>query len=82
VFLVTLLMGMISLALGLFRLGFVVNFISRPVLAGFASASAIITIVSMLKVGESGGCQREWRGGALRRLCSGVMILWCSRFVP
>jgi SulP family sulfate permease len=50
VVLVTLLMGIISLALGLFRLGFVVNFISRPVLAGFASASAIITIVSMLKV--------------------------------
>jgi MFS superfamily sulfate permease-like transporter len=55
---ITFLVGLIALALGLFRLGFVVNFISRPVLAGFASASAIITTVSMLKV-----CDGSWELG-------------------
>ena len=50
---ITFLVGLIALGLGLFRLGFVVNFISRPVLAGFASAAAIITTGSMLKVRSS-----------------------------
>jgi SulP family sulfate permease len=50
---VTMLVGLLLLAVGILRLGFVVNFISRPVLAGFASGSAIFTIISMLKVRAS-----------------------------
>lgn len=34
--------GSIQLLMGLFRLGFVVNFLSRPVISGFTSAAAII----------------------------------------
>ena len=49
---ITMLVGLLCLAIGIFRLGFIVNFISRPVLAGFASGSAVLTIISMLKVGE------------------------------
>ena len=43
-----LMVGCIQLALGLFRLGFVVNFLSHPVIAGFASAAAIIIGLSQL----------------------------------
>ena len=34
--------GSIQLLMGLFRLGFVVNFLSRPVISGFTSAAALI----------------------------------------
>lgn len=40
--------GCIQLALGGFRLGFVVNFLSHPVIAGFTSAAAIIIALSQL----------------------------------
>ncbi|GGG95091.1 sodium-independent anion transporter [Polaribacter pacificus] len=34
--------GAIQLLMGLFRLGFIVNFLSRPVISGFTSAAALI----------------------------------------
>jgi len=42
-------MGLIQLALGLLRMGFLVNFLSRPVISGFTSAAAIIIGLSQLK---------------------------------
>ena len=39
--LLALVVGTIQLLLGIFRLGFVVNFLSRPVIAGFTSAVAL-----------------------------------------
>ncbi|MEM8526415.1 MAG: solute carrier family 26 protein [Bacteroidota bacterium] len=44
-----LLAGIIQLLLGVLRLGFLVNFLSVPVLSGFTSAAAIIIIFSQLK---------------------------------
>lgn len=44
-----LFMGGIQLALGLLRMGFLVNFLSRPVISGFTSAAAIIIGLSQLK---------------------------------
>jgi SulP family sulfate permease len=41
--------GLILLAMGLFRLGFVANFLSHPVIAGFITASGIIIAASQLK---------------------------------
>jgi SulP family sulfate permease len=41
--------GLMRIAMGLGRLGFVVNFLSRPVLSGFTSAAALIIAVSQLK---------------------------------
>jgi sulfate permease, SulP family len=54
--LVTLLIGAIQLAMGALRLGFLVNFLSYPVLAGFTSAIAVITVIGQLKhvIGVSG----------------------------
>jgi SulP family sulfate permease len=46
---VTLLSGLIMLAAGWLRLGFLVRFISRPVLSGFAAGSAVLTMASSLK---------------------------------
>ena len=41
--------GAIQLVLGLFRMGFLVNFLSKPVISGFTSGAAIIIIFSQLK---------------------------------
>ncbi len=41
--------GAIQLFLGLCRMGFLVNFLSKPVISGFTSAAAIIIIFSQLK---------------------------------
>ncbi|UII76488.1 solute carrier family 26 protein [Flagellimonas sp. HMM57] len=44
-----LFMGSIQLLLGLMRMGFLVNFLSKPVISGFTSAAAIIIGLSQLK---------------------------------
>ena len=43
------LVGAIQLLLGLFRMGFMVNFLSTPVISGFTSGAALIIIFSQLK---------------------------------
>ncbi|MEZ4443808.1 MAG: solute carrier family 26 protein [Polyangiaceae bacterium] len=47
--LLALMVGVLQLGMGLFRLGFVVNFLSHPVISGFTSAAAIIIGLSQLK---------------------------------
>lgn len=44
-----LLAGLLQIAMGLLKAGFLVNFLSRPVLAGFASAAALVIGLSQLK---------------------------------
>ncbi|MAQ81951.1 MAG: sodium-independent anion transporter [Maritimibacter sp.] len=44
-----LLSGVFLLVLGLFRLGFLANFLSHPVIAGFITASGILIAASQLK---------------------------------
>lgn len=44
-----LMVGVIQFAMGAFRLGFLVNFLSHPVIAGFTSAAALIIGFSQLK---------------------------------
>lgn len=41
--------GLLQLLMGLFRMGFLVNFLSHPVLSGFTSAAAIIIGASQIK---------------------------------
>ncbi len=41
--------GAFQLLLGLFRMGYLVNFLSKPVLSGFTSAAALIIIFSQIK---------------------------------
>ena len=48
-FTTTFLVGMLRLAMGVFRLGFLVNFLSHPVISGFTSSAAIIIGLSQLK---------------------------------
>lgn len=47
--LLALMVGVIELALGLFRAGFLVNFVSHAVISGFTSAAAIVIGLSQLK---------------------------------
>lgn len=46
---IALLVGIIQSGMGLLRLGFLVNFISHPVISGFTSAAAIIIGLSQIK---------------------------------
>ncbi len=45
----TLLIGSIQLVLGLLKMGFFVNFLSKPVISGFTSAAAILIGLGQLK---------------------------------
>src|SRR5690606_609440 len=45
----TLMVGGIRLLMGLLRMGFVVNFLSRPVINGFTSAAAIVIGLSQMQ---------------------------------
>ena len=47
--LLALMVGAIQFLLGVFRLGFLVNFLSHPVVSGFTSAAALIIGLSQLK---------------------------------
>lgn len=44
-----LMVGVIQIGMGLFRIGFLVNFLSHPVLSGFTSAVAIVIGLSQFK---------------------------------
>jgi len=46
--LLALLVGICQLALGIFRLGAIVNFLSHPVIIGFTNAAALIIVLSQL----------------------------------
>lgn len=41
--------GLFQLAMGFFKMGFLANFLSRPVVSGFTSAAALVIAVSQLK---------------------------------
>ncbi len=47
--LLALLVGIIQFIMGVFKLGFIVNFISHPVISGFTSAATVIIFTSQLK---------------------------------
>nr|WP_298995610.1 solute carrier family 26 protein [uncultured Allomuricauda sp.] len=44
-----LFVGLFQLAMGFFKMGFLANFLSRPVVSGFTSAAALVIGVSQLK---------------------------------
>jgi SulP family sulfate permease len=64
--------GLILLAMGMLRLGFLANFLSHPVIAGFITASGILIAVSQLKhllgVTASGGTLPEMVWSLLQHL--------------
>jgi|AntRauTorckE5430_2_1112549.scaffolds.fasta_scaffold01286_7 SulP family sulfate permease len=47
--LLAFMVGVILFVMGIFRLGFLVNFLSRPIISGFTSAAALIIASSQLK---------------------------------
>jgi len=47
--LLSLLVGFFQFALGIFRMGFIANLLSKPVIKGFTSAAAIIIAINQLK---------------------------------
>ena len=47
--LLAFMMGILQILFGIFRLGFLVNFLSKPVISGFTSAAALIIGLNQLK---------------------------------
>ena len=47
--LLAMMVGVIQLGMGIFKLGFLVNFLAHPVIAGFISAAAVMIGISQLK---------------------------------
>ena len=47
--LLALIIGAIQFLLGLFKMGFIVTFLSKPVISGFTSAAAIIICLNQLR---------------------------------
>lgn len=64
-----MLSGLMLLAMGLFRLGFVANFLSHPVISGFITASGLIIATS--QVGGLLGIRTE--GHAMPELLSSIL---------
>lgn len=60
VILLTFLTGVVQFLMGVLRLGFLVDFISTPVVSGFTSATSFIVIVAQLK--HLGGLRFRVRG--------------------
>lgn len=60
--LLTFMVGTIQISLGLLRMGFLVNFLSKPVISGFTSAAAIIIFFSQIKhlLGTSTGQSNQF----------------------
>lgn len=46
---IALLVGLLQLIMGVLKMGFLANFLSRPVVSGFTSAAALVIAVSQLK---------------------------------
>lgn len=61
-----LLVGVIQLLAGLFRLGFVVRFVSNAVMTGFLNGVAVLIILGQL--GDLTGCQSPFRNSVARAL--------------
>lgn len=67
--------GLLTLAMGVTRLGFLASFLSHPVIAGFNMASAVLIAGSQLRhlLGVAGGGDTLWRQlGSLGRQIDGV----------
>lgn len=58
--LTSLLVGIFQMLMGVFRLGIIFNFLSQPVITGFASAAAVIIAFSQLKYGLGLDIPREY----------------------
>ena len=67
--LLALMMGALQLSMGMLKLGFLVNFLSRPVISGFTSAAALIIGLNQLPhlLGVTSG-----RSNQLHKLLAGL----------
>lgn len=66
--------GCFELLAGLLNLGFLMEFISGPVISGFVSAAATITILSQLKTILG----LKFRGSAFTQVVPGIFTHWRS----
>ena len=74
----TLIAGIVLFLCGLLRLGFLAQFLSRPVLSGFTSGAALVIAASQLKTLLGGSFEPINLFGAGIGLVS-LMLLWLAR---
>jgi SulP family sulfate permease len=81
--------GLITIAFGTLRLGFLSQLLSRPVVSGFISGSAVLIIISQLKflLGVQAGGANSWQSlqsllshlqhtNGVTALLAGLALLW------
>lgn len=68
----TFLSGALLLLMGILQLGFVVRFLSRPVLSGFTAAAAVLTMLSSVK--DLSGAPVKARAATLPDLTTAVAV--------
>ena len=74
----TLIAGVVLFLCGLLRLGFLAQFLSRPVLSGFTSGAALVIAASQLSTLLGGSLQQINIPGAVVGLTS-LLLLWLAR---
>ena len=74
-----LMMGAIQWTMGMLRLGFVVNFLSRPVISGFTTAAALI--IGLNQLPHLLGVKAE-RSNQLHKLFSGLLDVLADVHLP
>ena len=71
-------MGLMQWAMGMLRMGFMVHFLSKPVIGGFTSAAALL--IGLNQLPQLGGVDCE-RSNQMHLLCS-KMHPPCSQIQP
>jgi SulP family sulfate permease len=74
----TLIAGVVLFLCGMFRLGFLAQFLSRPVLSGFTTGAALVIAASQLKTLMGGSLEQINLPGAAIGLTS-LLLLWLAR---
>ncbi|MES2126334.1 MAG: sulfate permease [Pseudomonadota bacterium] len=73
-----LMSGLVLLACGLLRIGFLANFFSRPVMSGFTIGSAIVIAWGQLPV-LLGGALQAWHASSALLGLGSLLALWLAR---
>jgi SulP family sulfate permease len=73
-----LLCGAMLLAAGLLRLGFLANFLSRPVISGFSNGAAILIVADQVPV-LLGAAPPQWHGPSALLGLGSLLLLWLAK---
>jgi len=73
-----LLSGAMLLAAGMLRLGFLANFLSRPVISGFSNGAAIVIVADQVPA-LLGAAPPHWHGPSALLGLGSMLVLWLAK---